>query len=99
MLLFSMKWSEATTLLKNETPLDLETINAEVAKMKHFNFKQTKKIFLICTGKPCRVENEDLPEDTVVIDKKTFESYFGPTFKSRAVFASGMIIFFDKTEN
>lgn len=98
LLLFSMKWTEATTLLKNESPLDLETINEEVTKMKtHFNYLQAKKIFMICTGKPCCVENEDLPEDTVVIDKETFESYFGPTFKSRAVFASGMISFFDKT--
>lgn len=85
LLLYSMKWTEATTLLKNETALDLQTIDEEVDKMEiHFNYLQAKKLYVICTGKPCHVENEHLPEDTVVIDKQTFASYFGPTFKSRA---------------
>lgn len=92
-LLFSMKWTEATTLLKNEISLDLDTINEEVEKMtKQFNYIQAKKFCVICTGKPCEVEIEKLPADTIVIHKAAFASYFGPTFKSRAVFTSGKIV-------
>ncbi len=90
LLFYSMKWTEATTLLKHEPPLDLNTIKDEVAKMSaQFNYLPAKKLYVICTGRTCDVDDDDLPADTIVIHKATFKSYFGPTFKLRAVFMSG----------